>query len=395
MQNITECNYFDIPNLDPSDRNSTESSEKTLSLLHVILRSINNFQNFDTLEEFLTDLSFSFDIVCVSETRLKGEPLINISIPNFKFVHADSTTKAGGVAIYISSKFDFELDRELEMHIKDCEDLWINLTQKEKPSKKLTIGAIYRHPNPSSNSIETFSEALSNSIHKINNRKCTFYVLGDMNIDISANKRTSAATMYIDHLTSCGSVPIITKPTRVTEKTLTTIDHIITNDAAHVIQPGVIRCDKSLSDHYVIFCKVIGYNSAPTQETNYVIRDTSNFDAELYCDELSSAITTFLSNVNELTEANFDKNFNAFTSLIQKVIDKHAPLKQLSRKQKKLKIKPWITKDVYAKICTKRRMHKSHYINGNEAMKHEHKIFSNKVTKLKATAKKKLLRRRT
>ena len=149
MQNITECNYFDIPNLDPFDRNSTESSEKTLSLLHVNLRSINNFQNFDTFEEFFTDLSFSPDIVCVSETRLKGEPLINISIPNFKCVHADSTTKAGGVAIYISSKFDFELDRELEMRIKDCEDLWINLTQKEKPSKKLTIGAIYRHPNPS------------------------------------------------------------------------------------------------------------------------------------------------------------------------------------------------------------------------------------------------------
>ena len=138
----------------------------------------------------------------------------------------------------------------------------------------------------------------------------------------------------------------------------------------------------------MIFCKVIGYNSAPTQETKYVIRDKSNFDAELYCDELSSAITIFLSNVNELTEANFDKNFDAFTSLIQKVIDKHAPLKQLSRKQKKLKIKPWITKDVYAKIRTKRRMHKSHYINGNEAMKQEYKIFSNKVTKLKATAKK-------
>ena len=99
-----------------------------LSLLHVNLRSINKFQNFDTFEEFLTDLSFSPDIVCVSETRLKGEPLINISKPNFNFVHADSTTKAGWVAIYVSSKFYFELDRELEMHIKGCEDLWIKLT---------------------------------------------------------------------------------------------------------------------------------------------------------------------------------------------------------------------------------------------------------------------------
>ena len=39
---------------------STENSQKTLTLLHENLRSINNFQNFDAFEEFLTDLSFSF-----------------------------------------------------------------------------------------------------------------------------------------------------------------------------------------------------------------------------------------------------------------------------------------------------------------------------------------------
>ena len=171
--------------------------------------------------------------------------MINISIRNYKFVHADSTTKADGVAIYISSKFDFELDCELEIHTKSCEDLWINLTQKKKVSKKLTIGAIYRQHNPSSNGTETFSEALSNSIHKIINRKCTFYVLGDINIDISVNKRTPAASIYIDYLTGSGFVPIITKPTHVTDKTSTTTDHITTNGAGHVIQPGVIRCDKS------------------------------------------------------------------------------------------------------------------------------------------------------
>ena len=140
-----------------------------------------------------------------------------------------------------------------------------------------------------------------------------FYVLGDMNIDISADKRTPAASICIDHLTSCGSVPIITKPTRGTDKTSTTIDHIFTNDAAHVIQPGVIRCDRNLAYRYVIFCNVIGYNSAPPQEMIYVIRDKSNFNAELYCDELSSAITSFLLNGNELTEANFDNHFDPFT----------------------------------------------------------------------------------
>ena len=38
-------------------------------------------------------------------------------------------------------------------------------------------------------------------------------------------------------------------------------------------------------------------------------------------------------------------------------------------------------------------MHKSHYINGNEAMKRKYKTFASKLTKLKAIAKK-LLRKR-
>ena len=156
---------LDVPYLDLPDKNLTENSQQTLTLLHVNLRSINNFQNFDAFEEFLTDLSFSPDMMCASETQLKGEPLINVSKPNYKFVYTDSTRKGGGVAIYISSKFDFELDCEHEMHIKGCKDLWMNLTPPKKASKKLTIGAIYRHPNPFGNSIETFSEASSNTIH--------------------------------------------------------------------------------------------------------------------------------------------------------------------------------------------------------------------------------------
>ena len=58
LQNITECNYFDAPYLDLPDKNLTENSQQTLILLHVNLRSINHFQNFDAFEEFLTDLSF-------------------------------------------------------------------------------------------------------------------------------------------------------------------------------------------------------------------------------------------------------------------------------------------------------------------------------------------------
>ena len=152
-----------------------------------------------------------------------------------------------------------------------------------------------------------------------------------------------------------------------------------------------MRCDKNLSDHYLTFCNVIGYNSASPQETIYVIKNKPNFNAELYCDELSCAITSFLLNENELTEANFDNYFTAFTSSRQTVINKHALLKQLSRNQKK-NLSQGLQR--YAKIHTKRRMHKTHYISDNKAIKQEYKIFANKLTKLKAIAKKKLSRKR-
>jgi len=65
--------------------------------------------------------------VCISETRIRGEPSINISIPNYNFVYVDSATKAEGVVMYISSKYKFSLDHELELNLNGCEDIWIHL----------------------------------------------------------------------------------------------------------------------------------------------------------------------------------------------------------------------------------------------------------------------------
>ena len=207
-------------------------------------------------------LPFTPDIVCVSETRLKGNPLINIAIPNYNFVNADSVTNAGGVGVYVSSKFRFQVDHELNLNLNGCEEIWLNLITEENLSTKITIGAMYRHPNVRSNDIEEFCEALCNTIHKITKRNGTFYLLENMNIDLNINKRSMGSSLYLEHLTSCGSLPIITIPTRVTEPSSTIFDHITTNDYAHIINPEVIRCDNELSEHYVVFCAI---NKSPPE----------------------------------------------------------------------------------------------------------------------------------
>ena len=92
-------------------------------------------------------------------------------------------------------------------------------------------------------------------MEKLAGEKKRFYIIGNINIDINrTNQNSPQADRYMQVITSNGAFSLITKPTRVTDKTATVIDHIITNDTAHSILPRVIRT--SLTDHYAIMCKI-------------------------------------------------------------------------------------------------------------------------------------------
>ena len=56
-------------------------------------------------------------------------------------------------------------------------------------------------------------------------------------------------------LLSNDAISLVTKPTRVANKTATIIDHIVTNDFKHQISPEILDyCD--ISDHYPTICKI-------------------------------------------------------------------------------------------------------------------------------------------
>ena len=93
--------------------------------------------------------------------------------------------------IYISSKYKFELVQSYNMNLNGCEDLWLEVTVPTNQTSFI-IGAVYRYP---SSKIETFCEAFINTINLLS--KKIFYVLGDINIDISAKARTPSSTHYI------------------------------------------------------------------------------------------------------------------------------------------------------------------------------------------------------
>ena len=164
LENVYESKYFDIP----MQSSSFVQNQNSLSVFHVNIRSLTKL--FDALYELISSLPVSPDVVCITETRIKGNPLLNISISNYNFFHKDSPTNAGGVAIYVSKKHQFKLTQEFKLNLKGCEELWIKLINKYL-THDIIIGAIYRHPTSDT---EEFSDALCNSVSKINKHKNCF-----------------------------------------------------------------------------------------------------------------------------------------------------------------------------------------------------------------------------
>ena len=111
-------------------------------------------------------------------------------------------------------------------------------------------------------------------------------------------------------LFSCNCRCLIDVPTRVTETSKTSIDHVITNDKQRTVASGVLI--SNLSDHYGVFA-IISYNNKPSKRSNKIfIRDKTKFildDFLLANYELFCIFEDKSKNVNEL----YDGFVKAFT----------------------------------------------------------------------------------
>ena len=62
--------------------------------VHLNIRSL--FKHFDSLCLFLQSLPFKPAMICLTETRVKDQPLAKINLSNYSFVHTQSHSNAGG-----------------------------------------------------------------------------------------------------------------------------------------------------------------------------------------------------------------------------------------------------------------------------------------------------------
>ena len=74
-----------------------------------------------------------------------------------------------------------------------------------------------------------------------------------------------------------------------------------------------------------------------------------------------------LSNLNlKPNKSDVNQDVINLTTVFNSVLDKHAPMRPMSRKEKRLTDKPWITKGVLISIKTKNRLYKKYFKNEND-----------------------------
>ena len=75
------------------------------------------------------------------------------------------------------------------------------------------MGAVYCHPDQTK--IIEFIEEFSNSLLDLSHKKKVYYILGDFNINLHRDNRMNSANLYVNSILSHGAIPLITKPTRI------------------------------------------------------------------------------------------------------------------------------------------------------------------------------------
>ena len=127
--------------------------------------------------------------------------------------------------------------------------MWIKV---RNPGSKFVMGVLYRHSSFAT--VDKLADEFSNVLNVLSTKN-DLYMLGDFNINTAQNQTLGISKKFLYTLISNGAIPLITEATRVTDRSSTIIDHIITNDTKHRIKPGVLEiCN--VSDRYPIFCQI-------------------------------------------------------------------------------------------------------------------------------------------
>ena len=192
-----------------------------------------------------------------------------------------------------------------------------------------------------------------NTIRYLSDHKHLYYICGDFNINLGNLEVESNIKDYVNSLISLSCKLLISKPTRVSDHSATIIDHMYTNDNKHDILSGIPIYE--ISDHLPIFAiaKQIKPNARNIYKNNQ-FRDMKCFCPENFLFDLQQTLNQTIV-LDPDVPPDSDLEILAQTFLV--VLNKHAPLCNVSRKHSKVFKNPWMTRALLKSIITKNKLY--------------------------------------
>ena len=135
-------------------------------MFHINIASLS--ANFDELKTLLDILNHPFDIIGITETRIKDgfDPVIDVTLDGYEFVHTSTKTRCGGTGLYIKNGYDYEVITEFSKSEENIfESIFIELKRLNR--KNHIVGCFYRHHSSPELFIDNF---LKKTIDNISNK---------------------------------------------------------------------------------------------------------------------------------------------------------------------------------------------------------------------------------
>ena len=182
-----------------------------------------------------------------------------------------SSGKGGGLAIYVNTRVcadeekikDFYPNPEPENSCGECQ--FVKILNCKNYNKTIVLGKIYRSP---SRKPDAFNELFETILQKLNrhtkNKIC--YLVGAFNQDLIKHHTDANYQNLIDNAASHGLVQLVSRPTRITDKSATLIYHVYTNNLDNTLSCKILTLD--LSDHLATHTRVLLNKTKTKHSTN-------------------------------------------------------------------------------------------------------------------------------
>ena len=230
--------------------------------------------------------------------------------------------------MYISDKISNKLPNDLSIYCsKQLESVFIEVLIPNKQNQ--LIGTVYKHL--SINASKFNHEYLTDILTRIKNENKNIILMGDFNVSLINYYKNRGTYEFLEQLFNHKFTPKITLPTRITEKTAKLIDNIFVNGQIQKWNTGNITTSISYQLPQFIIIEN-GKGDKPTDKTaKTTYGDYKNFDMESFKIDLQGTDWTFATQNNDV-----NLGFETFLWLFNTTLDKHAPIKEFTKKKKKI-----------------------------------------------------------